>query len=82
MYVSADGKKWSIEGDLNVPIGDCSVNHFDTEDVMMWDPKCDCYSFYARCDYYRTGAGPAYDARMPARGKPEFSFPHLVFHQR
>ena len=75
MYVSADGKNWSIEGDLNVPIGDCSVNHFDTEDVMMWDPKCDCYSFYARCDYYRKGAGPTYDARMVRRAQSELLQP-------
>ena len=45
VYISADGKKWQIEGDLNVPVGPCSINHFDTEDVMLFDPKCECYSF-------------------------------------
>jgi hypothetical protein len=62
---SPDGLNWTTIGTYDppasIPGGPSGVNNgsgaFDTQGVMFFDPKCECYSFYTRWDRFDQNHG-------------------------
>lgn len=52
---SPDGLNWTKTGTYAVPSMVPGVDHnpFDTQDQIFWDPRCNCYSLYARWENKR-----------------------------
>jgi hypothetical protein len=53
--ISPDGLNWTKTGTYAVPSMVPGVEHnpFDTQDQIIWDPRCNCYSMYARWENMR-----------------------------
>jgi hypothetical protein len=53
--ISPDGLNWTNTGTYNVGPMVPGVKHnpFDTQDQIFWDPRCNCYSLYARWENKR-----------------------------
>jgi hypothetical protein len=53
--ISPDGLRWTKTGVYNVPsmLPGVAHNPFDTQDQIIWDPRCSCYSLYARWENER-----------------------------